>query len=113
MTHNQYKAAKPKAQPGAARIRWLVVALAITAVACALIAFLADGDARVVFGGVALVFAIAAVLSTVAISTSGLNEPQFDLDAPPPVTPLPQSPVSETYEPGVPPYKSRERTREG
>ena len=98
--------------PGAARVRWLVVALVAVSVISAVVALLVGGDARAVFGGIALVFAIAAIWSGVEVFTSGRDERQFDMEAPPEVTPLPQSPVSQTHDPGVPPNKSLERTRE-
>jgi hypothetical protein len=60
----------------------------------------------------ALVLAVAAIWSGVEIFTSGRDEPHFDLDATPGTTPLPQSPVSRTYDAGVPPNNSLERTRE-
>jgi hypothetical protein len=112
MAQHHQKPTRARAQPGTARVRWLVVSLALAALSCALIAILTDDDARAVFGGMALVFALAAIWSGIEIATAAPSEPSFDLEAPPPATPLPQSPVTQTYEPKVPPNKSLERTRE-
>jgi hypothetical protein len=113
MTNVQLKSKRYGTRPGAARVRWLVVTLVAVSASCAVVALLAGGDARAVFGAVALVFAIAAIWSAVEVITSGRDEPRFDMEAPPEVTPLPQSPVSQTYDPGVPPNNSLERTRDG
>jgi hypothetical protein len=112
MTHEQHQSTRPKTEPAATRARWLVIALALAAVACALVAVLAGSDARAVFGGTALVLAVAAIWGGIEVATVKQCDPEFDLEGPPPVTALPQSPVTQTYEPEVPPYKSLERTRE-
>jgi hypothetical protein len=113
MTPNKQHLPQSTPQPGARRVRWLVATLALAAVACALIAVIAGGSGRALFGGAALVLAVAAIWSGIEMATFKPSDPQFDLEGPPPATALPQSPVTQTYDPAVSPDTSLGRTREG
>lgn len=101
-----------KRAPGAARARWLVIALALVAAACAFVAILVDGDARMAFGGTAFVLGLAAIWSGIEMATVEPNDPRFDLERPPQTLDLPQSPVTRTYDPNESPDSSRKRARD-
>jgi hypothetical protein len=73
------------------------------------------GDsARIGFGAAALVFLVTAAYAAGTVWLETREFPPLDIEAPPPtLPPLPQSPVTEIYDPPSPPNNRLQRTGEG
>ena len=82
---------------------WLLVAVATVAcVVLAIVAVILTGTHRLMFGGASLVFLVLAITSAGIVATETSSKPRFDLEAPEPPAPLPQSPVTLIHDPGEP-----------
>ena len=79
---------------------------------CGIVALVAEGEARTGFGAASLVLLLTAVFCVSAAWFESPSGEATDIDAPPPVVSLPQSPVTQIYDPPVPPGNSPEQTRE-
>jgi len=104
-SHAQSRGAEPNA-----RARRLVVVLSAVGFLCGIVALIAEGGNRTGFGAAALVLLITASYCVFAPWFESPADDICDMDEPPPAVPLPQSPVTQIYDP--PPDNSLERTRE-
>jgi hypothetical protein len=95
------------------RARKLVLILAVIGLLCGVVALIAGAQVRTGFAAAALIVLLTAVYCASAAWFEAPTNEISDIDAPPPHVPLPQSPVTQIYDPPVPPNKSLERTREG
>jgi hypothetical protein len=94
------------------RARKLVLVLAVLGLLCAAVALFVGGALRSGFGGAAVVLLLTA--GYCAVMAWYQEPPGFvtDIHEPAPPVALPQSPVTEIYDPLVPPNTSLERTRD-
>jgi hypothetical protein len=81
----------------------LTLAAATGGTACLVVAIFAHGDARIAWIAVSAVLLITAAYCAVGTSLETHGTRPLDPDEPPPVTPLPQSPVTLIHNPDVPP----------
>jgi len=75
-------------------------------------AFVLDGSARSAFGAVALVLVATAVYCVAELWSETRAYPPVEFEESPVVTPLPQSSVTQVYNPPSPPDAFPERTRD-
>ena len=85
--------------PGARRRRMLALAMLTACLVAASFAVVLNGSARTALGAAAFVFLITAAHCAGSMGLGPRKPPPVDIEAPPPVTPLPQSPVTEIYDP--------------
>ena len=81
----------------------LILVIAIASIGSAAAAILLEGAGRIVFGAAAVVFLFTAVYSAAEMWFETRKGKPLDIEAPPPITPLPESPVTEIYDPRSPP----------
>ena len=88
----------------AGRRAWLLTLFAaLDGVACVAVTIFAHGDARVAWGAASVVLLTTAAYCALATLAETRDPPPLDIEAPPPATPLPQSPVTLVHNPDVPP----------
>lgn len=100
----------PQSRAPYVRARMLVLVLSVVGVLCGIVTLVAEGHVRTGFGAATLVLLITAAYCAFAAWFESLDGANSDIDAPPPAVALPQSPVTQIYDPPLPP--SQERTRE-
>jgi hypothetical protein len=117
MNHNHHPERSRPAPSDAKRRRnrgWRFVLVPMLAgAACALGAYLFDGEVKVILAGLSLILITVAVYSGMDVLLWTRSVEPIESGEAPPITPLPQSPVTLVHDPGSPPNKSFERTQEG
>jgi hypothetical protein len=97
----------------ARRGRALVLVVAAAGVVAACLAVVLGGSCRIALAAAALVLLVTAAYCAGAVWFETREYPPLDIEAPPPMAPLPQSPVTEIYDPPPPPNNRLQRTGEG
>jgi hypothetical protein len=96
----------------ARRGRLLIFLVAGAGVVAALIAAALDGPARTAFGAAAFVLLVTAAYCAGVVWLETRAFPSMDIEEQAPITPPPQSPVTEVYDPPLRSNSSLGRTRD-
>ena len=80
-------------------VRALTVVIAAVGISAAIAAVMLDGPVRTALGATAVVLLFTLIHCAISDWLERPRDQLIDIDAPPPETPLPESPVTQVYDP--------------